>query len=310
MPSSGGLVALLSIATGLGCMSCSSQDNTVGSSKAPAPEPQLPAAPASCPVLQTGTVNVLGVDVQMFVGQKQSDKKGPVLFYWHGTGSFSGEISTFLNTTGNPILDEIQSEGGIAASFTATIGTGDNTGNNVWFTGDYDVADAILACAVQQLNIDTRRIYAAGCSAGGLESGTMALERSSYLAAVIPNSGGHILPVSIPFQDPAHIPAVMTVHGTYDNDVVLIHFSDTSHHLDQEIVGAGGLSLDCEHPNGHCMIFSPTTIPSADLIDEVSRAQWQFLKDHPFGTKVDPYTGGLPAVFPSFCQDVNVSGDI
>jgi len=273
------------------------------------PEPKIPAAPDVCPVLQTGTVSVLGKDVKMWVGEKQPDKKGPVLFYWHGTGSTADEISAFMNTAQNPILDEIQQEGGIAVSFTDTIKTGDNTGNLVWYTGDYDIADVILACAVQQLNIDTRRIYAAGCSAGGLEVGTMALMRSSYLAAVIPNSGGQILPGNATFDDPSHVPAVMTAHGTYANDYVILHFIDWSKKLDQEIVGAGGMAVDCTHPNGHCMIFPPASGTNTIDPGEVIAAQWQFLKDHPFGVSKDPYADGLPSSFPSFCEKVSVGGD-
>src|SRR3954454_23945634 len=66
------------------------------------PEPAIPAAPPECPTLQSGTVNVLGEDVLMFVGEKRTDKKGPVLFYWHGTGSTPEEISVFMNSGANP----------------------------------------------------------------------------------------------------------------------------------------------------------------------------------------------------------------
>lgn len=304
--SSLGVASVLLLTAVLGCSSSDVARGTVpDASLSLGPEPKIPQAPDVCPVLQTGTVDVLGMPVEMWVGEKQPDKKGPVLFYFHGTGSTSDEISAFMNTTANPIVDEIVAQGGVVASFTSTIKTGDNTGNLIWYTGDYDLADVILACAVQQLNIDTRRIYAAGCSAGGLEVGTMAFMRSSYLAGVIPNSGGYILPPNVKFDDPSHVPAVMTAHGTYDNDFVILHFSVWSMQLDQMMLAAGGAPVDCTHPNGHCMIFSPNVIDPGIVIS----AQWQFLKDHPFGFTEDPYANGLPSSFPSFCTKVTASGD-
>src|SRR6185295_11705749 len=108
----------------------------------------------------------MGQNVQLWVGQRQPNKKGSVMFYWHGTGSSSSEASLL-----GPALNEIQADGGIVASFTTSLGTGQTTGNSVWFTDDFKMADVVLACAVAQLNIDTHRVYTAGCSAGGLQAG-------------------------------------------------------------------------------------------------------------------------------------------
>jgi poly(3-hydroxybutyrate) depolymerase len=265
-----------------GCSSSAEDDKPSGSGSGP--QPILPATPSDCPVLSTGTVSVLGKDVRLWVGERRADKKGPVLFYWHGTGSVAEEIQAFMA----PMITEIQDEGGVVASFTSTVGTGANTGNNVWFTGDYELADIIVACAVNQLNIDTRRIYTAGCSAGGLQAGSMVLARSSYLAGAMPNSGGNILVSE--WQD-THTPSAITTHGSYDRDVVVIHFSEWSAKLDQDIANRGGFAIDCEHAGGHC-----------GATPEVVAAQWQFLKDHPFGVSEDPYASGLPASFPSYCK--------
>jgi hypothetical protein len=61
---------------------------------------------------------------------------------------------------------------------------------------------------------------------------------------------------------------------------------------------------NCVTQNGHCMIFPPSVEDPAPYI----AAQWQFLKDHPFGTTVDPYENGLPTSFPSVCQEVVAGG--
>jgi poly(3-hydroxybutyrate) depolymerase len=219
--------------------------------------------------------------VQLWVGAKRTDVKGPVMFYWHGTGSQSGEAGLLGSA-----VQEIQSLGGIVASFTTTTGKGQNTGNNVWFTGDFEMADFILGCAIQQLNIDTHRIYTAGCSAGGLQSGAMVYSRSGYLAGAMPNSGGGFIRQ---LQDPTHVPALITAHGSC-SDYFIIYFADTSRDLARAVATAGGTAVDCDHGGGHC-----NTPPA------MVAAQWQFLKDHPFGFTSDPYANGLPASFPSGC---------
>jgi poly(3-hydroxybutyrate) depolymerase len=248
-------------------------------------EPKIPAAPTDCPVLKTGSVTVLGQQVQLWVGQKQASKKGSVMFYWHGTGSSSSEASLLGNA-----LNEIQADGGIVASFTTSLATGTSTGNNVWYTDDFKMADVILACANQQLNIDTHRIYTAGCSAGGLQAGSMAYLRSSYLAGSMPNSGGIISFFVNKFEDPSHIPSIITAHGG-DSDQVVISFATTSTDACQGVKNAGGIAVDCNHGGGHCQA-------PADLIAD----QWTFLKAHPFGVNPDPYAGGLPSNFPTYCK--------
>jgi hypothetical protein len=257
---------------------------------APPGEPQIPPAPASCPQLRTGNITVLGQQVQLFVGTKQADKKGAVLFYWHGTGSNSGEASVIMGTQ----INEITSEGGIVASFTTSTGTGSTTGNLVWYTDDFNMADQILACAIQQLNIDTHRVYTAGCSAGGLQAGAMAVVRSAYIAAAMPNSGGSLLST----WESANTPALITAHGSCSGDYVILHFADISKSTAQAFGKRGGFAVDCDHNGSHC--GAPAALVAA---------QWQFLKDHPFGVNPDPYASGLPASFPTYCQQYPVEGD-
>ncbi len=248
-------------------------------------EPKLPTITETCPQLKTGTVTVMGKSVQLWVGAKQDGKKGAVMFYWHGTGSQSSEASLL-----GPALQEITGEGGIVASFTTTTSTGTNTGNNVWYTGDFKMADIILVCATQQLNIDTHRIYTAGCSAGGLQSGAMVYGRSSYLAGAMPNSGGIVpIPGLTTLEDPSHVPALATTHGG-TSDMVGVSFSMTSATEDNDIAMKGGYVMDCDHGGGHCMA------PAAAVA-----AQWTFLKAHPFGVASDPYAGGLMG-FPTYCK--------
>jgi poly(3-hydroxybutyrate) depolymerase len=188
-------------------------------------------------------------------------------------------------------INEITAEGGLVASFSTSTSMGSNTGDSVWYTGDFAMTDQIVACAVQQLNIDTRKIYTAGCSAGGLQAGAMVYSRASYLAAAMPNSGGIVF--AFPSDDASHIPSVITTHGG-TSDMVVVSFSQTSMTLDNDIAMKGGYVIDCNHGGGHC------GAPANDIA-----AQWQFCKDHPYGVSPNPYASGLPSSFPSYCTIIH-----
>jgi hypothetical protein len=149
------------------------------------PPPRIPVIDAECPLLATGSVNVLGKEVRVWVGEPRDDVAGAILMYWHASGPEPDEASRALGQN----IDRVTAEGGIVAAFTETLGTGELTSPN-WYTGDFAMADVLVACAVEQLHIDTRRIYTSGCSAGGLQVGMMVYARASYLAAAIAMSGG------------------------------------------------------------------------------------------------------------------------
>jgi hypothetical protein len=246
-------------------------------------DPKIPAVMGTCPMIATGNIMVLGQSVSLQVGTKQAEKKGAVMFYWHGTGSSAAEVAGL-----GAAVTEITGEGGVVASFSTSTGMGTNTGNNVWYTGDFAMADQILACAVQQLNIDIRRVYTAGCSAGGLQAGAMVYSRSSYLAASMPNSGGTIFP--FPQDDMSRVANIITTHGKMGTDVVVIDFASASLMEDKDVVAKKGFAIDCDHGGGHC------GAPPDD-----TAAQWRFCKDHPFGVSPEPYAAGIPSGFPAYC---------
>jgi len=244
--------------------------------------PKIPAAMGACPTLKTGNITVSGQTVAIAAGSK-GETPAPIVFYWHATGTNQTEVDDFFASE----QSEVVGEGGLVASFTTSTKTGTDTGDDVWYTGDFAMADQILACAVQQLNIDTRRIYSAGCSAGALQASAMLYERSAYMAAVMPNSGGSVIPYAL--QDPSHVPALITTHGG-SSDMVIISFASASATQDKDVASKGGFVVDCNHGGGHC------GAPANDIA-----SQWQFCKDHPFGVSPEPYANGLPKSFPSYC---------
>jgi hypothetical protein len=228
-------------------------------------------------------ITVLGQQVQIWTGPATA--KGPMVFYWHGTGGQPTEAQSGLG----PGLQEIQASGGVVASFSTSTGMGQNTGNNVWYTGDFAMADIILSCAVKQGLVDPRQIFTAGCSAGGLQVGAMMYGRSSYLAGGMPNSGGTTF--NYMMQD-SHVPAMVSTHGG-PGDVVIISFPQSTAKMNMDLRAKGGFVVNCDHGGAHCASPGP-----------VKAAQWKFLKAHPFGVSPSPYAGGLPADFPTTCKIV------
>jgi predicted esterase len=250
----------------------------------------IPPVNGGCPTFASSTIDFGGLGgIQMEVGAKKSGT-GSLIFYWHGTGSTAAEVDFALPAA---VRQEIMNQGGIIISPQTSSGTGaDCSGTATFSIGDFAIADQIAACAVRDYAIDPHRIYTTGCSAGGLQAACMALRRSSYIAAAVPNSGG--VYVSQPLQSTAHVPAAMTMHGAPGTDVVIIDFSQTSLTFDNIINNAGGFAIDCNHGGGHC--GAP-----ADL----QTAGWEFMKAHPFGVTPEPYSAGLPSSFPSYCAPVN-----
>jgi predicted esterase len=265
------------------------------------PAQNLPTPKGECPVFVTGvqdyTFNVQG-GRQVLIGVDPSKAPakgpgGPLIFYWHGTGSGPTEAGFGLGNALNAVVDE----GGLVAGFYSTMNYPDkgkcdecktNTGNGVWFIEDFNLADEVLACAIQQLHIDTRRIHAAGMSAGGLQVSAMLYARSNYMASVAPYSGGILTPWKN--QDPTNPVAAMIFHGTYADDVVGLHFYSTSKTLFDDIKKRGGFAVDCNHGGAHI-------IPADGWL-----AVWTFFQYHPYKTSPSPWANMLPAGLPAYCS--------
>jgi poly(3-hydroxybutyrate) depolymerase len=223
-----------------------------------------------------------GISIQ--AGEKKNGT-GPLLFYWHGTGSTANEVNMLVPRS---VRDEILAQGGVIVSFGGSTGTGgDCSGTRTFSKDDFLIADIIAACAVRDHAIDPRRIYTTGCSAGGLQAGCMGALRSRYVAATVPNSGGIVMPQTI--QDPAHTPAVMTMHGG-ESDVVVVSFATTSATYDAQMKTAGSFVINCNHGGGHCA--APAALYSAG---------WEFMKAHPYGVTPLPFSSPLPVSFPDYC---------
>jgi poly(3-hydroxybutyrate) depolymerase len=246
-------------------------------------DPIIPPVPTDCPEFKNSTITYGGLaGIKIVAGTKASGPTAPMVFYWHGTGSSSGEYASMAAAVNQGVVQE----GGVLVSFQGTTGGDLLSGTSIFGAGDFKLADGLLACAVKNYNIDPRRVFATGCSAGGLFSGAMAAQRSAYMAAAAPNSGGWTTPLQ--FQN-AHIPALMTIHGAPGTDVVIIDFSQSSATADKAFKAKGGFVINCNHGGIHC--------GGGGLAGDV----WKFFKAHPFGVTPEPWTE-LPAGFSSQCK--------
>jgi hypothetical protein len=187
-----------------------------------------------------------------------------------------------------PIAQGIKSEGGIIVSFDGSTGKGNCgiSGTAIFCDGDFEIMDQYVACAVKNRNVDPKRIYTAGCSAGGLTATAMAAMRAQYIAASVPNSGGSSFPSA--FSSP-HIPPIMLIHGAMGTDVVGLDFAQSSASAAATWRQKGGLALDCDTGGSHC----GGSVYAGD--------GWTFMKAHPFGVSPEPYKDGLPSGWTAKC---------
>jgi poly(3-hydroxybutyrate) depolymerase len=218
---------------------------------------------------------------------------GPLILYWHGTGSSPGaEVPVAFDTAA------VGAAGGMIVGFTASSRTGTptgNTGDNVWYQSDAAFADQVVACAIQQSRIDSRRIHTAGYSAGGLQTVYMWFACSGYLASVISYSGGDATINKVAMQDASHPPAAIAAHGAMGSDTFILDFAQASATWETtDIKPAGGFSIDCDDGGNHTAFFT-TRAPNLKPVS------FQFFKDHPYGVRPEPYAA-LPSGFPSYCK--------
>jgi predicted esterase len=245
--------------------------------------PVIPAVSGECPAFESSTISFMGLaGIQIVAGKKPAGATAPILFYWHGTGGMSSEFQTMAL----PAADALEQQGGILVSFQNTTGGDLYSGLSVFGESDLNIVDQLVACAVRDANVDPRRVYAMGCSAGGLFATAMAALRSTYVAAAAPNSGGYVL--QPPFEN-EYTPALMTVHGKKGVDVVIVDFSDTSAAADDYFKGHGGFVVNCDTGGNHC----GGSILAGDA--------WKFLEAHPYGASPEPWASALPAGFSDLC---------
>jgi hypothetical protein len=211
---------------------------------------------------------------------------GPLVFYWHATGTTSSEVETVF---GKDNIDQVVAMGGVVASFESSppLDGGMDTGTGIWFVEDFEIADEVLACAIRDANIDTRHIHALGFVPGGLQAVVMQLQRANYMASIIAQSGG-LNPKFDSTNDPSNLSSALLAYGP-GGEVFDWAAYATQYHDEQ--TPKGRFVMMC--PREETRVFDPAVVgPSL-----------RFFMDN--GYKVaSPYRNGhIPSDFPSDCTE-------
>jgi hypothetical protein len=273
-----------------------------GGAEVPAVPTQLPTPQRPCPRLTGNGTYTFGdptwrtLSVEIYIAadaRTKPDPGGPLVLYWHSFGSNPSEVLTGF---GQAAIDSVVQQGGVVAAFTSklcpTCGLPEDVG---WYDDDDAVSDLVVGCAIAQAKIDVRRIHALGLSAGAMHTLHLSVVRSQYLASVVSYSGGNGL-LADPPAPPAGpaVPSLLT-YGHEGRDVAGVDINVASRKWYDWYSPFGWYMLLCEHDGGH-------EIPSA-----VAAHAYQFLLDHPYGVKPEPYAARIPAVFPSYCRNTPLS---
>ena len=203
----------------------------------------------------------------------------------------SAEDATW--TLGDDVIAEILKQGGVVLS---PYGHGEYA----WWIAEGDtreddllLIDEMVACAIQEADIDIRRIHATGLSSGATLTSDMIHRRSNYLASGSPKSGGFDPYNPIPDNvEPANHMSALIFHGGETDtwgDPPYEFYEPQSEELAMIITDEGGFAAVCNHGQGH-------EEPTWD-----QERTWEFFQAHPWNTSPSPYADGLPAAFPSYC---------
>jgi hypothetical protein len=252
------------------------------------PAPTVAKPKEACPQmagLDGDDLTFLGSAVTLWSGPVGS--VGPMVFYWHATNATSQEAVAGLG----PGTAEVVKSGGVIASFKSSNGSGTNTGDFTWYTGDFNTADEILACAVQQQLVDARHIHSAGYSPGSCQTAAMVYARA-YLASVLCYSGGAMTLGALP--DSSNHPAMIGAHGAIGSDVYGIDIATNTIILGNDLKSKGSFVIDCDDGGDHLQ-SGPARMAG------VAAPAWQFFKDHPYEVSPEPYKA-VPSAFPSYCK--------
>jgi poly(3-hydroxybutyrate) depolymerase len=268
----------------------------VAADGAPRPDPKfLVPATGPCPEFRDGYV-MFAPDGKprrvLLYATQRPHSNGPLLFFWHSTLPNPEDA---VGWVGRTVIEEIKAQGGVVVAPT----TADRSARRPWDhtplgpNGDADqrLMDEVVACAIEKVGIDVRRIHATGMSAGGQKTAQVSLRRSGYLASVVAYSGGLPEGESPPDQDPNNpVPAMILYGGRTDiSPVDGENYTQASTRYRDLMVGKGRFAFLCNHGRGH-------TVPN-----DSQASAWRFLQDHPYGTKPSPYAQQFPSGFLSYC---------
>lgn len=253
----------------------------------------IPQPTGACPELTDGDVTFAPAGLtprRVKLSLPPATAPGPLILYWHATGSSPLEAGYALGATERSF---VASGGIVAAPYSdPTAGTFE------WFIvnqslaeDDFLLADEIVACLAEAGRLDPAHVHSMGMSAGALQTTAMGFFRSSYIASVATFSGG--MPDGFPdpaSQDPDNLFAALIFDGGPDDRVFGVDFQAASERYRETLSSAGHFAAICSHGMGH-------SIPLDAAPSVVA-----FFAANGFGAWPSPYAStGLPESFPSYC---------
>lgn len=260
------------------------------------PQEFLVPATGPCPGFTDGYVTFApdGVErrVLLYMSDAAETRDGPLVLSWHSTLPNPEDATSWL---GRSVIEEIKAQGGIVAAPATGYPGARRPWDSVPMGGDGDndqrLMDEIVACAIEKVGIDVRRIHATGMSAGGLKTAQVSLRRSGYLASVVVYSGGFVEGDMPPDQDPSNHFAAMILYGgaTDISPVDGINYTDASRRYLEALQRGGRFAFLCDHGGGH-------SVPR-----DSQASAWRFMQDHPYGVDPEPYAASLPDSFLRYC---------
>lgn len=260
--------------------------------------PQAPLFAGTCPELQPGTVefSVGGHTRRAEVYLPDEPKGAGVLFLWHGLGD---SAKNFASGMGAKVLATKLGLIVVVPNSCCAYPVQKACCNQLtaWnfvseFDRDLSLFDGLLSCLDQQHTIDRGRVYSSGFSAGALWTTYLLMNRSEYLAAAGPMSGGvnDFNPWAAPKRQ---VPVIDTSGGVTDVFANgLIDFQASTAELNSQLTKSGHFVVHCQHQLGH-------TVPG-----DMALFVMEFLAAHRWGDSVSPMASELPSTAPSGCKIV------
>jgi len=268
----------------------------------PQPAPPMKYSGGTCPAFQAGknTFEVDGRQRSFELYLPEEPEGAPLVYVWHGNGGNGRTITSFF--MGQAAAKEY---GAIVVGPYNCCSDGYteccdmlmtwNYGEFSKLEADLTLFDDILACIDEQYDIDNRRVYTTGFSAGSLWSTYLLLHRSDQLAAAALFSGGTGL--VIPYVTPAHkLPVLLAWGGENDTYMNMVDFDEMTLELSQYLQEDGHFVVECNH--------GPYSEPGAGHTIPYDGPAWgyKFLFPHTWGDGHSPLAAtGLSDDFPDYC---------
>ncbi len=290
MPSSSPLRVLLCCFFGLSLTGCIGPSDRLSGDDDDSAGDDPPAWPApiyegTCPQFTEGLNEDFlssGDDRQFRLALPDNPEGAPVVFAWHWLSGTAEQVMDWLGFGDLPQSEDVIVVAPESDGYPSEWRWDQQSDGNP----DATLFEDILACLVEQWDVDLGRVHTTGMSAGGLWSTWMILHRSEWLASAAPMSGGVQSSYYTTPTDP--IPAMLIWGGPTDLyngfsfDVATTDFSE-------DLRADGHFVVECDHDSGHIPPDSPATLT------------WDFFNEHPKGHD-SPWESGLPIHLPSFCS--------